>query len=77
MLVFLYDVISCDVINLKHFHEILRYCFSILAMPLSFLSNKESDIDLPRNLIGLSEIGRIEYMLLLTSNDNALPFKIS
>ena len=45
-------------------------------MPLSFLSNKESDIDLPRNLIGLSEIGGIEYMLLLTLNDNALPFKV-
>ena len=26
-LVFLYDVISCDVINLKNFDEILRYFF--------------------------------------------------
>ena len=27
MLISLYDVISCDVINVKIFHEILRYFF--------------------------------------------------
>ena len=25
MLVFLYDVITCDIINVENFHEILRY----------------------------------------------------
>ena len=35
MLVFLYDVISCDIINVENFHEILRYFFWILAKPLN------------------------------------------
>ena len=34
MLVSLYEVISCDVINVKNFREILRYFFQILATPL-------------------------------------------
>ena len=34
MLVSLYDIISCDVINIKNFREILRYFFKILATPL-------------------------------------------
>ena len=34
MLVSLYDVISCDVIHVKNFREILRYFFWILATPL-------------------------------------------
>ena len=33
MLIFLY-VVSCGFINLKNFHEILRYLFQILATPL-------------------------------------------
>ena len=42
----------------------------------SFLSNKESDIVLNRNLTDFSVIGGIKYMLLLTLTDNALSFKI-
>ena len=56
----------------------------------SFLSDKESDIVLTRNLTGFKEsdlvlnrnltdfsvIGGIKYMLLLTLTDNALSFKI-
>ena len=38
MLVFLYDVINCDVINLINSHEILRYFFYILAKPLYVLA---------------------------------------
>ena len=34
MLVSLYDVISCDIINVKNFREILSYSFWILATPL-------------------------------------------
>ena len=34
MLFSLYGVISCDVINIKNFREILRYFFHILATPL-------------------------------------------
>ena len=34
MLVSLYDVISCDVINVKNFLENLKYFFYILATPL-------------------------------------------
>ena len=37
MLVSLYDLISCDVINVKNFREILRYFFLILATPLDIL----------------------------------------
>ena len=44
MLVFLYDVISCDVINVENFHELLRYFFLILAVTLKvsihFAENK-------------------------------------
>ena len=39
MLVYLYDGISCDVINVKNFREILRYFFKILATPLHFLTS--------------------------------------
>ena len=39
MLVFLYDAISCDVINVKNFREILRYFFYILATPLKKVEN--------------------------------------
>ena len=35
MFVFLYGVISFDVINIENFHEILRYFFQILATPLA------------------------------------------
>ena len=35
MLVSLYDIITCDVINLKNFTKILRYFFQILAMSLN------------------------------------------
>ena len=34
MLVSLYDVISCDLINVKNFREISRYFFRILATPM-------------------------------------------
>ena len=46
MLIFMYDVImSVDVINVKNFHEILRYLLQILAKPL----NKVSVVLLPPN----------------------------
>ena len=35
LFVSLYDVISCDVINVKNFREILRCFFQIQATPLS------------------------------------------
>ena len=35
MLVFLYDVITCEVMSVKNFSEISRYFFQILAMPLN------------------------------------------
>ena len=38
MLFFLYAVASRDVINFKNVHEILRYCFYILATPQFILS---------------------------------------
>ena len=39
MLIFMYDVImSVDVINVKNFHEILRYLLQILAKPLNIVS---------------------------------------
>ena len=34
MFVSLYDVISCDVINVKNFRKILSYFFWIMATPL-------------------------------------------
>ena len=43
MLVSPYGVISCDVINIKNFREILRYFFKILVTPLLLI--KFSAID--------------------------------
>ena len=42
MLVSLYNVISCDIINIKNFCEILRYFFQILATPLMNANKKIS-----------------------------------
>ena len=42
MLVSLYNVISCDIINVKNFREILRCFFQILATSLMNANKKIS-----------------------------------
>ena len=37
MLVSPHDVISCEVINVKNFREILRFFFEVLATPLHII----------------------------------------